>query len=124
MTTFLIISLSILSGIYLERGRQWYLKRERNRWLKGPFSFPEMPESDRRLLFTELHKEDKQIHKIDFKFPEKEGDKVTVPFAGGHVTIERLADDEPPSLEDQLKDAIEREDYAKAIELRDKMKER
>jgi hypothetical protein len=35
MTTGLIISLSILSGIYLERGRQWYKRIRANyRWEK------------------------------------------------------------------------------------------
>lgn len=58
-----------------------------------------------------------------------------LPFAGGQawgnrypkggIVFEQInCDGSKVSLEQQLKDALEREDYAKAIELRDKMKER
>jgi hypothetical protein len=119
MTTLQLILLSILSGIYLERGRQWVKSRIRIARVRDMLSKMNYvyKEDDKR----RVHAMEDNIH---FKFPEKEGDKVIVPFGGGHVTIERLADDQPPSLEDQLKDALEHEEFERAAVLRDKMKER
>lgn len=125
MSVVLIISLSLLSGIYLERGRKYVIRKiiER-RWLKQKATLDQAVHSLSATL-QELRKESdkRRQHAAEdcIKFPENPGESVTLPFAGGMCTITNLGED---SLEDQLQDALEHEEFERAAVLRDKMKER
>jgi hypothetical protein len=120
MTTGLIISLSILSGIYLERGRKWVIRAIKDyREVRDIKAFRGEMKAIREDLKNRQHAMEDRLGK-----PSS-----CMPFAGGMANCGPADFGEhsglkEPSLEDQLKDALEHEEFERAAVLRDKMKER
>lgn len=134
MTTLQIILLSLLSGIYLERGRQWIIRKIQERRFKSMLdtrmnefvkSFSDVLKSvsERDEIRRQHAAEDRLSNNLPFAGGFARGG--FVPRGGGEVIINRdgsIADTR--SLEDQLKDALEHEEFERAAVLRDKMKQR
>jgi excinuclease UvrABC helicase subunit UvrB len=128
MTTLQLILLSILSGIYLERGRQFIIRKLRERRFKANLD-KSMKELVQAITSALKHIDDEdQVRRQH----AQEGNEM--PFAGGRVcrpgygpavTIQDLEEQkETAVLSQDFVRAAELRDKIKAIELRDKMKER
>ncbi len=149
MTTTLIILLSAFFGIYLERGRKWYMKRRQaKRMLKQAERFKEEMKASMEKLVTSFVDAIKEMSKEDDKrrqhaaedqlgrpWPEfKPGGPSPMPFAGGRAVFPWgsnevakepgfVQDQQLSYLQDQLKDALEHEEFERAAVLRDKMRD-
>lgn len=77
MTTFLIISLSILSGIYLERGRKWIIRK-----INDYREVRDIKAYRSELQEISKHVMDRQ-NKIQHAMEDRLGNEM--PFAGGRV---------------------------------------
>lgn len=123
MSIYLIISLSILSGIYLERGRKWVIRAIKDyREVRDIKAFRGEMKAMREDLKNRQHAmEDRLGNELPFA-----GGRAAFPWGSSEVTKEPgfVQDQQLSYLQDQLKDALEHEEFERAAVLRDKMKQR